>query len=319
MRRLRFSIIPILTILTAGLIFAQTPPPHGKLGVIATSPSKDDVMNLTASMVSVPVSVLDREGRFASQLEKGNFEVYDEGVKQQIELFTQEDAPLAIGIVYDLSGSMQSQRQRAVATLGKFLEGIYEQDEFFAVGVSSKPALLSDFTNDPKSVQSKVAFAESRGRTALFDSVYLALEKIRQSKCQRRILIVISDGLDNNSRYGYGDLRNLIQETDVQVYAVGLSNIWGFNEHQMLQGRRILRDMTALTGGEAIFARDESEMDAAFDRINVAMRSQYNITFAVPVASRDGRWHKIKVKLINHDDDQRRLVIRARPGYFAAR
>ena len=319
MKRFHLFIIPILTILTAGLVFTQTPQPKPKTAIGSASQSKDDVMSLAANVVSVPVSVLDREGRFASQLEKGNFEIFDEGVKQQIELFGQEDAPLAIGIVYDLSGSMQSQRERALATLGRFLESIHSEDEFFTVGISSKPTLLNDFTNDPKSIQGNVAFIQSRGRTALFDGVYLALEKIKQSKCPRRILIVISDGQDNNSRYGYRDLRNLVQETDVQLYAVGLSNIWGFNSEQMLMGRRVLRDLTSLTGGEVIFTRDETEMDSAFDRINATMRSQYNITFAVPVASRDGRWHKIKVRLVNTDEHAKDLVVRARPGYLAAK
>jgi len=316
MKRRHFFIIPILTIMTSALVFTQTPQSKAKPELVT---AKDDVMSLSANVVSVPVSIVDREGRFASQLEKDNFEIYDDGVKQKIEMFSQEDAPLAIGIVYDLSGSMQSQRERALATLGKFLESIHDEDEFFTVGISSKPSLLNDFTSDPKSIQGNVAFIQSRGRTALFDGVYLALEKIRQSKCPRRILIVISDGQDNNSRYAYRDLRNLVQETDVQLYAVGLSNIWGFNSEQMLQGRRILRDLTSLTAGEAIFTRDETEMASAFDRINATMRGQYNLSFAVAATAHDGRWHKIKVRLVNTDVRAKDLVVRARPGYLAVK
>ena len=169
MRRHRFCILTILTILTSGVILGQTPRPEIQSGFVAQGirkPTKDDPLILGTNIVSVPISVIDREGRFASQLDKANFEVYDEGIRQKIELFAQEDAPLAIGIVYDLNGSMQSQRSRAMTTLGKFLESINKEDEFFTIGISTKPALLNDFTNDPKSIAGKVAFTETRGRTA---------------------------------------------------------------------------------------------------------------------------------------------------------
>jgi len=314
MKCLRFSLVLAITLTLAVAGAAQQ-----STRLISDIASKDSSIKMETRLVSVPVSVVDREGHFKPGLDSSNFEVYDDGVKQKIEFFSSDDSPLSIGIVYDLSGSMQSQRKKSLAALEKFLAGLRPVDEFFSVGVSTKPMLLNDYTNNPEAVSSNAAFRETRGKTALFDAIYLAMEKIRQGKSKRKMLIVISDGQDNNSRYAFRDLRNYIQESDVQLYAVGTCGIWGFHNELAFQGRAILRDLTSLTGGKVIFAPDDDQLETAFDIINAEMRSQYSLGFNVP-NSRDARWHKLKIKLVNVEKDRAKsLTVTARQGYQNSR
>src|SRR5215471_14657466 len=130
MRRLRFTLflLLVITISTAGLGQQRSP-------VIAENQSKDSAINIETRLVSVPVAVIDRDGHFFPRLESSNFELYDDGIRQKIEFFSHEEAPLSIGIVYDLSGSMKTRRERSLSALQKFLEGIHREDEFFTIGV----------------------------------------------------------------------------------------------------------------------------------------------------------------------------------------
>src|SRR5215831_17454301 len=152
MRYFRKTIICVLILVMTGVLFGQQPKTN--VGIDTSSgQAKDSILKLGTNLVSIPVSVVDRNGRYAAHLESSNFEVYDEGIKQNIEMFAQEDSPLAIGIVYDVSGSMQTAQSRALSTLRQFLDRLRGGDEFFIVGVSTQPFLVTDFTNDPSSIE----------------------------------------------------------------------------------------------------------------------------------------------------------------------
>ena len=151
----------------------------------------------------------DPLNRLVTGLEAPNFEVFDNNVGQLIKSFSTEDAPVTIGIVFDLSGSMTSKFARARKALSEFMRTSNPADEFFVVGFNDKPAVIVDYTSDVDDVEARMVMLRPENRTALIDAVYLGVNKLKQAKYDRKALLIISDGGDNRSRYTQGELRRV--------------------------------------------------------------------------------------------------------------
>ena len=247
-----------------------------------TGPSQKPPIKLNTKLVSVTVTVSDRYGRFVSGLTKDDFEVFDDNVKQDIEIFGDEDAPVSIGIVYDVSGSMSDLTSQSFAALRKFFDTSHEDDEFFVVAFNRKPQLVQDFTTSPSDILGKVTFIKARGTTALYDAIYLAVEKARQGRHPKKALLILSDGEENSSRYSRGELVALLKEAGVQIYAIGGG---------------VLGHIAGLTGGRAFETRGADPTWDTFKQIAIYLRRQYVIGFYPTNASSQGGWHKVQLRV----------------------
>jgi Ca-activated chloride channel family protein len=270
-----------------------------------------DSLKLKTTLVNLHVAVLDPDGRFVWGLGKSDFDVYLDGVRQRIEMFSEEDTPVSIGIVFDVSGSMKYNIRRSQEVLQRFVDASNKTDEFFLVGFRSRPEILRDFTTDGSSIAEAASSLQTKGNTALYDAIYLALEKVKEGKYTRRAIVIISDGEENHSRYRFKDLTKLIKESDVQIYAIGVQET-DTGEF----GSTTLKEIVNYTGGHAFFPGNKEDMENDITRIALELRHQYLISFVPHDAGNDGRWHDIKVK-ISQSDNISRLVARARSGYFA--
>lgn len=283
------------------------------------TPQKTDdtpIIKAQTNLVTMTVSVTDPQERFVTGLEAENFEVYDEKVLQKIEFFSDDDAPVSVGIIFDVSGSMKGRVSRSNIALRKFMDTCHEEDEYFLVGFNSQAKLLADFTPNPERITSAVMLAETKGQTALYDAVYIATEKIRQGRHPRKALIVISDGQDNNSRYTFRELRQLVREAGVQIYALGITNVFSADSLEM-GGQSLLEELSRLTGGRAFFPSNDLELQEVITRIGIELRHQYSIGYTPTTTDQSGnRWHKIKVK-INAPKGLPPLTVRAKEGYYA--
>ena len=196
----------------------------------AEAPSKPDdakpqgPIQLGTDIVNVMISVTDPYGRFVTGLAKDHFDVFDDKVKQQIAHFTDEDAPVSLGIVYDVSGSMKERVNRSIRALRRFIDSSHIDDDFFLIGFNDRAKLVQDFTTSGESVIGHLMFVNPKGSTALYDAAYIAVEKVQQGRHSKKALLIISDGQDNNSRYTYKELRNRVKEADVQIYAIGITD-----------------------------------------------------------------------------------------------
>src|SRR5262249_53061014 len=177
-----------------------------------------DKVKLETRLVNVSVTVSDLDGRAVNGLNKDNFEVFDDGVKQEIAHFTDDDAPISLGIIFDVSGSMSGIIKRSVAALQSLFETCHGDDEFFEVAFSDRAQLVQDYTSSSSEILNRVLSADPKGATSLYDALYLGIEKARQGRHARKALVIISDGEENNSRYSGGDVARLLKESDVQVY-----------------------------------------------------------------------------------------------------
>ncbi|MFQ3591251.1 MAG: VWA domain-containing protein [Chloracidobacterium sp.] len=292
-----------------------------------TTPPRSDetpVVKTTTNLVTLNVSVTDAQGRFVTGLDAEHFEIYEDNVKQTIEFFSDEDAPVSIGIVFDMSGSMRGRLNRSNVALRKFLDACHDEDEFFLVGFNNQAKLMMDYTPNPERITGAVMLAEARGQTALYDAVYIGVEKLKEGRHGRRALVIISDGQDNSSRYTFREVRQLVREADVQIYAIGIAT--AFNDTSLdLQGRAILDELARLTGGRAFFPNSQVELQEIITRIAIELRHQYGIGYTptslatIPVSLKSNdkqRWRKLKVKL-NAPKGLPGLTVTAREGYYA--
>jgi Ca-activated chloride channel family protein len=273
---------------------------------------------LGTDIVNVTISVTDPYGRFVTGLGKGRFEVYDNKVKQEILHFTDEDAPVSLGIVYDVSGSMRERINRSIRALRRFIETSHNDDDFFLIAFNDRAKLIQDFTTSGESVLGHLMFANPHGSTALYDAAYIGVEKVQQGRYSKRALLIISDGQDNNSRYTYKELRNIVKEADVQIYAIGITD--PANDSLAGYGRSVLEEITRMTGGRSFFPNDynEPELVEICTRIALELRHQYSVGFYPTDIGSEAKWHKVQVK-VNPPRGLGRLSLSYREGYQSFR
>ncbi|WP_255484369.1 VWA domain-containing protein [Granulicella sp. 5B5] len=286
----------------------------GDVAARATSANGGEI-RVNVDMVLVPVSVTDPMDRLVTGLEKENFAVFDNNLQQTIKSFGTEDAPLSIGIVFDLSGSMQSKFIRARKALSEFLHTCNPQDEFFVVGFNDRPAILVDYTSDVEDVEARMVMLKPQNRTALIDAIYLGVNKLKSAKWQRKALLVISDGGDNRSRYTEGELKRVIRESEVQIYSIGIFDQYAATEEEQ-NGPILLNDISTATGGRLFKVLDLQDLADIAERISEELRDEYVIGYTPSDRKRDGQYRKLKVRLIP-PPGLPALMAHSREGYYA--
>jgi Ca-activated chloride channel family protein len=264
-----------------------------------------DRVKLESKLVSVTVTVSDLDGKAINGLAKDNFEIFDDGVKQDIALFTDDDAPISLGIIFDVSGSMGPIIKRSITALKSLFETCHDDDEFFEVAFSTRAQLVQDYTPSSSEILNRVLQADPKGATSLYDAVYLGIEKARQGHRARKAVLIISDGEENNSRYSGGELGRLIKESDVQVYAIGISDTY--------VGAGTLKHLAGMSGGRAFFPSEDQLVDI-YSRISLMLRHQYLIGFYPTGGEATPRRHKLRLKL-NAPKGLGRLTLSYKDGY----
>jgi Ca-activated chloride channel family protein len=295
----------------------QKPVIEGAENVVNQATShKEARLRVNVNLVQVPMTVTDPMNRLVTGLEKENFAVFDNNINQQIKYFSSEDAPLTIGIIFDLSGSMSSKFVRARKALTEFLRTSNPQDEFFVVGFNDRPSVIVDFTSDPDDVEARMVMLKPQNRTALIDAVYLGVDHLRQAKYERKALLVISDGGDNRSRYTENELRRVVRESDVQIYSIGIFDAYAPTTEEVL-GPELLKDICEMTGGRLFnVGSDINDMQDIATRISAELRNEYVIGYTPSQVKHDGNWRKLKVKLLP-PPGLPQLTVHFRQGYYA--
>lgn len=268
-------------------------------------------------LITITVTVTDTYGRFVSGLGKSAFTVLDEKKPQEITFFSDDDAPVSVGVIFDVSGSMGGDKiSRAREALSKFIQTSHNMDEYFLIAFNSRAQLLLDRTRDGNAVLDKLTFVQTKSNTALYDACYLGVEKVQRGVHPKRALLLISDGQDNNSRYTFNELRRLLKESDVTLYGIGILGGNDAGSGLGMAGQGILDELASVSGGKAFFPRSNAEMDDIFEQIALELRHQYSIGYKPLDFANDGRWHKIKVK-VNPPRGLPRLFVRSKEGYYA--
>ena len=257
-------------------------------------------IRVDTNVVLIPVTVTDPLNRIVTGLDKDNFRLLEDKIEQKIISFGSEDAPLSIGIVFDTSGSMGPKLEKSRQAVAEFFKTANPEDEAFLVEFNDRPELVNGFTHNMEEIQNKLTFTQSKGRTALLDGVYLALHTMKKAHNPRKALLVISDGGDNSSRYTESEIKNLVKEADVQIYAIGIfepASSRGRTPEE-LSGPGLLTDISEPTGGRHLIVENLSELPDVAAKIGMELRNQYVLGYSPSNGLRDGKYRRVQVKLI---------------------
>jgi Ca-activated chloride channel family protein len=272
-------------------------------------------LRMNVDLVLVPITVTDPLNRLVTGLEKEDFQVFENNGEQNITSFASEDAPVSIGIIFDLSGSMTSKLIRARESILQFIKTANPQDEFFVIGFNDRPELIEDFTSSVEEIQARLATVHAEHRTALLDAIYFGLAKMKDAHHERKALLVVSDGGDNRSRYTEGEVRAQVREADVEIYSIGIFDPYAPTPEERT-GPQLLDDISSATGGRMFRVDDVDEMSDIAEKISTELRNQYVIGYKPKDLTRDGKWRKVKVK-VNPPPGLPPLTVYARTGYYA--
>jgi Ca-activated chloride channel family protein len=277
----------------------------GILGPVNHLKLRPDRLRVDVNLVLVPVVVTDTLNRPVTSLTKDSFELLDDGEKQKIHFFSLEDGPLSVALVLDISNSMVNRVAVEREALAKFFENANPEDEYFAVGVSSSPLLLADSTQGIGDIQSQLALVQPAGYTALLDSIYFALNKLRSARYERRAILIISDGGENDSRFNFREIKALAEESDVTMYAIRpVDAMPMLRTLEEKLGNRLLSGITGATGGRTVSLGYSDNISGAAAAISTELRNQYVLGYHPTQSSHSGKSHRIKVQMAKSPDSK---------------
>jgi VWFA-related protein len=262
-------------------------------------------LRMDVRMVQIPVTVTDLRGSPVLGLTKKDFRVFEDDVELPVSALSVSDAPVSAGIVFDTSRSMRTRIDDSRVAVEQFLDSSGPSDEFFLTRFSDKVEMLTPFTSKPADILKPLASLEAKGWTALVDAICLATHHVRKGKRERKMLLVLTDGNDNNSRYSESELLRILREADVRVYSISL-----------LERSRFLEKISDETGGRNMLVRRMSDLPAASEELNRQIRSEYLVSYKPTGLRNDGKYHKVRVE-VRPPEGMAKVYPAWRRGYMA--
>jgi len=263
-------------------------------------------------LVVLHASVVDRNDRLVTDLARGAFKVFEDGVEQQIKVFRREDVPVSLGLVIDNSGSMRDKRQKVESAALQLVKASNKEDQVFIVNFNDEAFLDAPFTGDFKKLEEALARIDSRGGTAMRDAISMSIDYLKeQAKLDKKVILVVTDGNDNTSTLSLEQLVQKAQQSEVLVYAIGL-----LNEEERREAKRAKRALKALTtasGGLAYYPEEVTEVEQLALQVAHEIRNQYIIAYSPTNQNLDGSFRQVKVTVKGRN----RPVVRTRTGYYA--
>src|SRR6516225_4302007 len=271
--------------------------------------------------VQLPISVLDKEGRPVDGLTKEHFQIFEDKILQTIKTFKHEDIPLSLGLIIDNSGSMRNKRERVNSAALSFVRESNPDDETFIVNFDDSAYLEQDFTGSIGDLVDALDNIDARGETALYDAIYLSADHLKEGKKDKKIILLITDGEDNVSKYKLEKVLDTLRQSKVTLYAIGLleedDDRGGlFHASPSKKARADLIKFADITGGQAFFPKNLDEVDDITKRIAHDIRNHYTITDTPTNSNLDGTYREITVK-INPPKSAGKITWHAKPGYTA--
>jgi Ca-activated chloride channel family protein len=257
-------------------------------------------IRVDSTVVLINVTVTDPLNRFVTGLEKEHFRLFEDKTEQKISHFASEDAPLSVGLIFDTSGSMGNKLQKSRLAANQFFKTANPEDEFFLIEFNNRPELVVPFTHNTEEIQNKLTFTQAKGRTALLDGVYLGLNHMKKARNTRKAILIISDGGDNSSRYTESEIKNLVREADVQIYAIGIYESMGSRGRsaEELSGPGLLTEISEQTGGRHFPVENINELPDIAAKVGIELRNQYVLGYTPSNLERDGKYRRVQVKLV---------------------
>jgi VWFA-related protein len=279
-------------------LWAADPVDKTRASFAAKRPNPHVDLSIDSTLVLINVTVVDRRNRPFIGLEKDHFRLFEDKVEQKITHISLEDTPVSVGLVFDSSGSMARRMNHAREAVAEFLDLTRPEDEFFVVEFNERPFRTLPFTRDAGLVQNRLMNAKARGKTALLDAIYLAAHEMKNARNARRMLLLLSDGADNGSRYTESEIKNIVREADVSVYSIGLKDSTPSGAFpDGFWGSDLLEDIAEQSGGRYFAVDNIKEMPEVAAKIGEEIRSQYVLGYSPTNREHDGKYRRVQLRL----------------------
>jgi Ca-activated chloride channel family protein len=298
------SLCAATALLTIAL-YAQAPAPKG-------GEDGSAVFRTDTRLVVLHVTVVDKTGHLVTTLPQNAFQVYENGVQQQLKVFRREDVPVSMGLIVDNSGSMRDKRAKVEAAALALAKASNPQDEVFVVNFNDEAFLDKEFTSDVKQMEEGLARLDSRGGTAMRDAIRMSIDHLKEkAKKDKKVLVVVTDGNDNSSQINLENLVRAAQQSETIIYTIGL-----LSEEERREAKRAKRALDALaeaTGGQSYYPKELSQVESVCTQVAHDVRNQYILAYTPSNQALDGTFRTIKV-IANAPN---RPTVRTRSGYYA--
>lgn len=288
-----------------------TPRPHAP-----PTPVPRNMLRSDSSLVVIPAWVTTAAGVSVTSLRKENFRLLDDNVEKPIAFFAKDDAPLSVGLLFDISGSMKNKIDKAAESVAEFFKTANTEDEFFLVEFNDRARLTIPFTPDAGEIYSRISQTTPSGRTSLLDSIAVGLKHMKKARHQRKAFVIVSDGGDNWSWHTRRQVRNALLESDVQLYAMGIFDPeLKKSPVENRNGPALLDDLALETGGRHYQVANLDDLPAISAKIGTDLRNEYLLGYYA-ADTRDGRYHHVRVN-VTAPEGMPPLRANYRKGYYA--
>jgi VWFA-related protein len=286
---------------------------------LAQAPQKPPTFEVGIEVINLNVSVTDAQNHYVTDLAENDFAVYEDGVRQELSLFTHENLPISLAVMMDVSASMEEKLPVAQAAAIRFTRTLRPQDSAQIVAFNDRSTVLQDFTNDHALLEAAIQKTRASGPTAMYNSLYVALKDLSKQKkageLRRRAIVLLTDGEDTASLVDDDQVVELAKQSEINVYAISIRSNRATDRERLAfsQAVHFLTTMAQETGGQVHFPNSLSELDSVYDRIAEELRTQYSLGYVSSNKRRDGKWRRIVVRV----PDREGTTVRHRLGYYA--
>jgi Ca-activated chloride channel homolog len=302
------------------------PPPAASQTAPAQKSGGDYKISVDVGLVVLHATVLDKKGRQVDDLGRNDFRVYEDGVQQRLSVFSHSDVPVTMGIVIDDSGSMREKRPAVNTASLTFVKTSNPQDQVFVVNFNDVYYLDTpgDFATNIEDLKTALDKIDSRGGTALYDAVDAALNHMKLGNRDKKVLLAITDGEDNASRYTLEEVERTAQRSNAIIYCIGLlgdeqpGGLFKIHGSGPKHASKVLKQLSEITGGQAFLPKTLSEVESICVQIAHDIRNQYTLAYYPSNVNKDGTFRSVRVEAYtpgNHG----KLQVRTKSGYFAPR
>jgi len=271
-------------------------------------------------LVVLHVTVTDQKGEFVENLNRNEFQIFEDKIPQSISMFSRDDVPVTMGLVIDNSGSMREKRAQVNAAAMTFVKTSNPQDEAFVVNFNDEYYLDTDgdFTNNQQNLQDALARIDTRGSTALYDAVIGSLNHLKKGHKDKRVLLLVTDGDDDASRMTFEDTIKSAEESNATIYTIGVFSQDDLkNDKRMVRhSKKVLTELAEATGGQAYFPANLDEVTPICEQVAHEIRNQYTIGYYPTDSLRDGTFRSVQVRVFP-PKGLGKIVVRTRTGYYA--
>lgn len=278
-----------------------------------------DQFHADANVVLINATVLDRQGRPVRGLTRQHFHLFDDQAEQSIAYFSEEETPLSLAVIFDVSGSMDGKLARMRAAVDAVLKGANARDEFSLITFADKPQFAAGWSRNAEELQNRLLLASAHGQTSLLDALETGLVQMKNASNPRKAMLVFSDGGDNHSRASEREVMRSLEETGVQIYAVDSAEpqIFRARSPEEFAGPDLLERLCDSAGGRYFQVDGKRELSEAAGQISGELRWQYVIGYVPANSAKDGRFHHVRVQ-VKRAEGSPRLSVFWRRGYRAS-